>query len=308
MLAGPALALVATCLLLGVAAMFAPRRPADGLPADLPVGLPADLPVGLPAGRRAQLRIGLSGLRVGMPEARAAFALVPLGVGLGIALALGLMPGTGVALVGAFAACTAGHCLLARATASRGLDQPRGGLGPGGAHAVGAVAALPAAWLTLLACCVLAALLRLSTLDVTTALAAQAAIGPGALGGPSLFSAVDVLGGLVGLMAGAAWVENLPRLGGSPAADGLDALLRWGEAALAGAAVSALVWGPPVGALVHGPAGVLLAPVAVSTAVTLAAVGAVSMLRSTVAQIPRAALLGTLGPVAVVALLAARLA
>ena len=97
-LAGPALALPITCLLIAVAALFAPgaasRSPAEG--------------------RRAVIRHALGGVAVPLPGARAVFALVPLGVGLGIPLALGLMPGSAVALVGAFGACTAGHCLLAR--------------------------------------------------------------------------------------------------------------------------------------------------------------------------------------------------
>jgi hypothetical protein len=154
---------------------------------------------------------------------------------------------------------------------------------------------------------VVASALRFSTLDLRAALAAQAAVGPGVLGGPLRFSAVDVLGGLVGLMAGAAWVEHLPRLGGSPETGGLDTALRWGESALVAAAVAAQLWGPAVGALLHGPWRLLVGPVAVSTLVTLAAVALVSILRSKIGSFPRTALLGTLAPVAVVALLAARL-
>jgi len=155
--------------------------------------------------------------------------------------------------------------------------------------------------------CVLASVLRFSTLDLRASLAAQAAIGPGALGGPLRYSAVDVLAGLVGLMAGAAWVEQLPRLTGSPQAEGLDTALRWGESALVAAALAGQVWGPPIGALLHGPLGLLAVPVAVSTLVTLAAVGFVSILRSRIGGFPPGALLGTLAPVALVALLAARL-
>jgi hypothetical protein len=274
-LAGPALALPITCLLIAVAALVAPGA-----------GL------GSPAGsRRAAIRNALGGLAVPMPDARAAVALVALGIGLGIPLALGLMPGNDIALVGAFGACTAGHCLLG------------GSAGARGDHVVES----PVAWFALLSFCVLASALRFSTLDLRTALAAQAAIGPGALGGPLLFSAVDVLGGLVGLMAGAAWVEHLPRLAGSPQAEALDTALRWGESALVAAAVTAQVWGPSVGALLHGPWRVLVGPVAVSTLVTLAAVALVSILRSKIGAFPARALLGTLAPVALVALLAARL-
>lgn len=274
-LAGPALALPITCLLIAVAALVAPGAGP-----------------GSPAGsRRAAIRNALGGLAVPMPDARAAVALVALGIGLGIPLALGLMPGNAIALVGAFGACTAGHCLLG------------GGAGARGDHVVES----PVAWFALLSFCVLASALRFSTLDLRTALAAQAAIGPGALGGPLLFSAVDVLGGLVGLMAGAAWVEHLPRLAGSPQAEALDTALRWGESALVAAAVTAQVWGPSVGALLHGPWRVLVGPVAVSTLVTLAAVALVSILRSKIGAFPARALLGTLAPVALVALLAARL-
>src|ERR1700730_5347142 len=274
-LAGPALALPITCLLIAVAALVAPG---DGL--------------GSPAGsRRAAIRNALGGLAVPMPDARAAVALVALGIGLGIPLALGLMPSNAIALVGAFGACTAGHCLLGGAAGARGD------------HMVES----PVAWFALVSFCVLASALRFSTLDLRTALAAQAAIGPGALGGPLLFSAVDVLGGLVGLMAGAAWVEHLPRLAGSPQAEALDTALRWGESALVAAAIAAQVWGPSVGALLHGPWHVLVGPVAVSTLVTLAAVALVCILRSKIGGFPRTALLGTLAPVALVALLAARL-
>jgi hypothetical protein len=208
------------------------------------------------------------------------------------------MGGNAVVLVGAFAACTAGHCLLGGAT---------GATGARGDHAPQVVES-PVAWLALLSFCILASVLRFSTLDLRAALAAQAAIGPGALGGPLLLSAVDVLGALVGLMAGAAWVEHLPRLAGSPEAEGLDTALRWGESALVATAVGAQVWGPSVGALLHGPLSVLAGPVAVSTLVTLAAVALVSILRSKIGGFPASALLGTLAPVALIALLAARLA
>jgi hypothetical protein len=208
------------------------------------------------------------------------------------------MPGSAIALVGAFGACTAGHCLLAGASS--------GPVGRGGGRQ--ALVASPAPWVALVSFCVLAAVLRFSTLDLRTALAAQAAAGPGALGGPTLFSAVDVLGGLVGLMAGAAWVEHLPRIAGSPEAEGLDTSLRWGESALVAAAIGALTWGPSLGALLHGPLGVLTLPVAVSTLVTIAAVAVVSILRSKIASFPGTALLATIAPVALVALLAARLA
>ncbi|MEA2587222.1 MAG: hypothetical protein QOH66_149 [Actinomycetota bacterium] len=274
-LAGPALALPITCLLIAVAALVAPGAG----------------PGSSSGSRRAAIRSALGGLAVPMPDARAAVALVALGIGLGIPLALGLMPGTVIALVGAFGACTAGHCLLGGATGARGDH----------------VVESPIVWFALLSFCVLASALRFSTLDLRTALAAQAAIGPGALGGPLLFSAVDVLGGLVGLMAGAAWVEHLPRLAGSPQAEALDTALRWGESALVAAAVAAQVWGPSVGALLHGPGRVLVGPVAVSTLVTLAAVALVSILRSKIGGFPASALLGTLALVAPVALLAARL-
>ena len=80
-----------------------------------------------------------------------------------------------------------------------------------------------------------------------------------------------------------------------------------GREQLVAAAVAAQVWGPSVGALLHGPLRVLAGPVAVSTLVTLAAVALVSILRSRIGSFPRTALVGTLAPVALVALLAARL-
>ncbi|MEA2591110.1 MAG: hypothetical protein QOD62_941, partial [Actinomycetota bacterium] len=83
-LAGPALALPITCLLIAVAALVAPGA-----------GL------GSRAGsRRAAIRNALGGLAVPMPDARGAVALVALGIGLGIPLGLGLMPGNAIALVG----------------------------------------------------------------------------------------------------------------------------------------------------------------------------------------------------------------
>ena len=91
-LAGPALALPITCLLVAVAALFAPRS----------------APASLPRGRRTAIRNALGGVAVPLPGARAVFALVPLGVGLGVPMALGVMPGNVIALVGAFGACTAG--------------------------------------------------------------------------------------------------------------------------------------------------------------------------------------------------------
>ena len=274
MLAGPTVALPTTYLLVAVAARTGPRQRQSG--------------------RRGVIHNAAAGLDLPLPGARATFALVPLGIGLGVALALGLMPGSAIALVGAFGACTAGHCLLAGALSRPEERQP--------------VGTSPAAWAALVSLSVLAGVLRFSTLDLRTALAAQAATGPGVLGGPALFSAVDLLGGLVGLMAGAAWVEHLPRMAGSAEAAGIDSALRAGESALVGAAVASQVWGPSVGALLHGPVGVLAGPVARSTLVTLGAVVLVSAFRSRIDSFPRGALLGTLAPVAVVALLAARLA
>jgi len=277
-LAGPLLALLGTCLLVGVAARYAPRAPGG------PTGAAPPEPA-----RGGLLRSAFARITIPVPEAPALFALVPLGVGLGIALALGARPGSTFALAGSFAACTAGHCLLAREP-----GQGRWGLA--------------GAWFVPIAFCLLAATLRFSTLDLHRALAAQAAAGPGVLAGPPLLSAVDVLGGVVGLVAGAAWVEHLPRLAGPPEAAALDTAMRWGESALAGAAVAATIWGPPAGALLHGPPGALAVPVAISTLVTVLAVAAVSALRTTVARAPLPALLGTLAPAALVALLAARLA
>ena len=103
-------------------------------------------------------------------------------------------------------------------------------------------------------------------------------------------------------------MEHLPRLGGPPEAAALDTAIRWGESALAGAAVAATIWGPPAGALLHGPLGVLAVPVAISTLVTVLAVAAVSALRTTVARAPLPALLAAVAPAALVVLLAARLA
>src|SRR2546423_15198434 len=187
-LAGPALALPITCLLVAVAALFAPRS----------------APASLPRGRRAVIRHALGGVAVPLPGARAVFALVPLGVGLGIPLALGLMPGSAVALVGAFGACTAGHCLLGEASRADWVTWQRRDTRP-------SIAESPVAWFALLSFWVLASALRFSTLDLTAALAAQAAVGPGVLGGPLLFSAVGVLCGPVGLIGRGARGGRPPR-------------------------------------------------------------------------------------------------
>lgn len=234
------LAAAATALLVGLAALAGPAPRA-----------------------REVLRNAARRTSLDAPQGRALLGLHLFGVALGVPLALGLAPGTLIGLLGCLAACT-----LAR------------GLLSGGEEGARRVAAAPAAWFAVLAWSVSAAVLRYGSPDLGAALGAQAVLGPGPLLGPPAAAASSTLAGIAALAAAAAWVTRLPRLHATGEAGALDEVLRWGEAALAGASAAALAWGPSLGALVHGPApGGAVPRAAASLLLTCCAVAGTSALR-----------------------------
>lgn len=231
------------------------------------------------ARRRALFDIG---------SAPAVLAVAILGVALGIPAALGLVPGLAVTLVGALVAAMVGRVVLAGRTA------------PGSALAAG--------WLVVLSWCLLAGTLRYETGDLELALSAQVIIGPGPLAGNPSAIGASVLAAVVGLFAAGMWAATLPSLEGSPEHAALDSVLRWGESALAGAAVAATVWGPSLGALTMSSSQPGLAVrVAISFLATAAGVTAASALRRIRDRVPAAAGLGAGALGAVAALIVASL-
>lgn len=229
------------------------------------------------------LRASLRRAPVAGPGGRAMLGLHLFGTALGIPIALGFVPASVFGLVGALVACTAGRAALSR-------EHP--GLLRG-----------PAPWLAVAAWGVLAATLRYATLDLSSALGAQAVLGPAALTGDPVRAGAVALAGLAALVAAAVWVQRLPALSGSEESEALDSLLRWGESALAGSAVAAAILGPSLGALVHGPLDPAAAlRVGASFLATALAVAAVSGLRRRPNLLPGPALLIALVPAALAGL------
>ncbi|MGH2731630.1 MAG: hypothetical protein ACRDJG_01560 [Actinomycetota bacterium] len=267
MLSAIFLALAGAAFLVAVAARFDPERP------------PSEPTFGA-------LRTAERGVWFARPAGRAIFALIPFGVFVGLAVALGLLRANVFVLLGGLAASMAGRGLLSTQPVEETWPPPwRPPVAE--SHPRRGFAATAAPWFVVLAWCVMAAALRFRTLDLGEVLAAQAVLGPSPLIGPPLKIAATVIVGLVGLAAAAAWVQGLPPLSGSAEREALDRVLHWGETALASAAVTATVWGPSLGAVTWGRVDAnVMASVAASFGLTAAGVAAVSALRSRVARLP----------------------
>jgi hypothetical protein len=194
------------------------------------------------------------------PQSRAFVGLVVLGIVVGIPIAVGIAPGSVFGIIGAMAACLAGRSLLAA--------------GPSGPSA------RSIAWLTVFGWAMLAGAGRFGTADMQAAQAAQSSLGAAPLVAPDVAAGVSIAAGVAGLIAGVFWVESLPPIEGEPQASILDAAARWGETALAAAAIASLTWGPSFGGLVFGPLDVgSLSRTGISIAVLVGAVAIASALR-----------------------------
>ncbi len=266
MLSAIFLALAGTLFLVGVAARFDLQRPAS-------------------EPTFGALRTAERGTWFARPAGRAIFALIPFGVCVGVAVALGLLRANVFVLLGGLAASMTGRALLSTQPVEERWPAPwRPPVTESRPQQDFLTAAAP--WFVVLSWCVMAAALRFGTLDLGEVLAAQAVLGPSPLIGPPLKVAATVLVGLVGLVAAAAWVQRLPPLSGSAEREALDRVLRWGETALATAAVTATAWGPSLGAVVWGRVdGDAMVAVAASFGLTVAGVAAVSALRSRMAEL-----------------------
>ncbi|HEX2053693.1 MAG TPA: hypothetical protein VHJ78_08225 [Actinomycetota bacterium] len=199
------------------------------------------------------------------PQGRAIFALIPFGVIAGIPAALGLIPANAMVLLGALVAC-----MVARAYLSRPERDDVGGWTP--AHG----------WFLALAWSILAVPLHVNSMDLVDAVAAQTALGPAPLFFGPAGSAAMWVALLAGLLAASGWSQGQRKLSrpASPENDAVDAVSRWGESALAATAVSGVIFGPSLGALVAGPIdGRTLGIVSISFVVTMLAVAGVSYCR-----------------------------
>lgn len=206
--------------------------------------------------------------------------LVPLGILAGIALSLGLAPGNALQLMGALAACMIGRALVAGKAVSISYG----------------LCFLAVSW------SIVSGVVSFSTLDLGSAMAAGAVIGPRWVFGslPSIIA--SVLACAAGLVAGAIWVDSAPPIPSEP----LDSVLRLGESALIATAVSATIFGPSLGALVRGPLdSAALVYSALSFAITIGGVAIVSWLRTVAGKLARS---GFSWPVAAASLAALILA
>ena len=210
------------------------------------------------------------------PQGRGLYGLIALGVALGIPAALGLIPVNVLGLLGALVACMVGRGFLTRRSRARFAGQDMWWDPPSG-------------WFVALCWCILTLPLHGDTLDLGQVLAIQAVLGPATITlGPAASSAAWVAL-VTGLVAATAWSGALPSLArpdyrGNQA---LDSITRWGESALAAAAVTGTLWGPSLGALVRGPLNTkTLLWVGLSFVVTIGAVAGVSFCRRYANRIP----------------------
>lgn len=221
-------------------------------------------------------------------QGRLLFGLVPFGVALGIPAALGLISANLLALLSAMIACMLGRDFLAK------THDEHFGWTP--AHG----------WFAVLSWSILALPLHLESMDLDQVVAAQTALGPGPLYFGAGASAAFWLAMLAGLVAAAGWSQDLARLPTNTMGSqdtGADMVARWGESALAATAVTAILWGPSLGALVSGPVnGRTIGMVAASFAVTCAGVAAVSYGRRFITPRTQLPLAAGAGSVAVVAM------
>lgn len=204
----PILAAAATAVLVGLAAIASSQR-----------------------GQLKHLRrltAGRAGFAV--PQARALVFLMFFGLLLGIAIALGFLPGNVFVLIGVLGGCAVVRNLLS-----------------------GTRSSAASWWLIPFGWALVAGTIRHETIDLAAVLGAQAALGPGALVRPAAAAVVTGAACSLGLVSGVFWAQNLPRLDGGKSTETLEAVVRWGECALISAAALSFGGGLLVGGLVHGP-------------------------------------------------------
>ncbi|MEX2588383.1 MAG: hypothetical protein WD602_10395 [Actinomycetota bacterium] len=240
--------------------------------------------------RRAEI-LALPKVSFDTAQGRLLFGLVPFGVALGIPAALGLISANVLALLSAMIACMLGRDFLAK------THDEHFGWTP--AHG----------WFAVLSWSVLALPLHVNSLDLQQVVAAQTALGPAPLyfgAGPS---AAFWLAMLAGLVAAAGWSQDqvrLPTITMGTKDSAADMIARWGESALAATAVTSILWGPSLGALVSGPINErTVGFVALSFVVTCAAVAAVSFARRFITPTTQLPLAAGAGAVAALAMLLA---
>lgn len=267
------LALVASPLLIGISALASPEW----------------------RSRNEILRAAQQKAVFDTPQARGLYALIALGVSLGIPAALGLMPVNVLVLLASLVACMVGRGYLTRRSRGR-FAGPEMIWDP------------PSGWFVVLSWCILTLPLHVDTFDLGQVLAVQAVLGPatitlGPAGSSAAWAAL-----VVGLVAATAWSGALPTLA-RPDYQGnqaIDSITRWGESALAATAVTGTVWGPSLGALVRGPLNMkTFLWAGISFALTMIAVAGVSFCRRYVNRIPHGpAALGA-GTIALTAMIVA---
>jgi hypothetical protein len=257
------LAILATPVLLVVAAMASPEWP-----------------------ERDQVMAALqSKASFDTPQGRLIFSLIPFGIFLGIPAALGLVePSNVLAVLGALVACMLGHSFLGERPPPTPFNTGQFNASHG--------------WFVAISWAVLALPVYAGSFSLSDSLALQAVLGPA-----PLTAGVAAAGLWVALLAGtvaaAGWASGLPKLAGlySPAGNkAADYVARWGETALAGTAVSAVIFGPSVGALAVGPVdGTTFYRVAISFLVSCGVVAGASYSRRFLDEVPPMAAATTAG-------------
>ncbi|MGI8426779.1 MAG: hypothetical protein ACR2FO_06120 [Actinomycetota bacterium] len=197
-----------------------------------------------PAGARLELTA---------PQGRAVVALAPFGIAIGIPAALGLVPGNVLILPGALMACILGRSLAGgeiRPEENWPVDTPADDA-PQAPRPIRNFGKLdsPYLWTAVLALSIFMPPILLNTSSLRQILAAQTVLGPLVLTGGTPAAASLSAASASGLIAAIFWSARTPRFASRKA----DAMLRWSESALAGAAVSWVLTGPALGALVAIP-------------------------------------------------------
>lgn len=206
-----------------------------------------------------------------VPQGRYILGLIPFGVFLGIPAALGLVePSNVLTVLGALVACMVAHGYLTGVSDANAFNASHG-------------------WFVAVSFAVLAAPLYASSFNLADSLALQTVLGPAPLTA-GVASAGLWIALLAGIVAAGGWANGLPSLAGpyaSPANYAADYVARWGETALAGTAVSSLIFGPSLGAVALGPAnGVTVYRAGISFLVCCGAVAGASYCRRFLKEVP----------------------
>lgn len=222
-------------------------------------------------------------------------ALGAFGLTVGLPAALGFVDGNILVVLGGLAATSVARSLLlsnhqASPPAPQGTSKGTVDGDPGSAPDAAGESEASARWVespgarwlwfAAFGWAIFAAGFSVGTFDLREGLAAQTVLGPAALVPGTWRAPLLALGFLAGVVAALFWLREAPPVPKALRAAGVGALLAWGEAALAGATLSASFFGPSVGALVAGPAaGARQMGTAASFLLTFVIVGALSASR-----------------------------